>query len=220
MMGTTTVALGLHATFLAVGLPELRTEPEITAEGAPLRADLRWAHRGAAAAGGQASSVHPKCAHRSSGRRWRSPIRPDGSSDFELVGASSFPRHWVYDREGKLAAKAGLADFKHWTRHEFGRRTPWGDEDGPAFVTDVETALEHELAGRIIRGAKPEVRTVRAESLLTEQGTAGDEVFLLLDGVLAVDVDGEPLAEIGPGAILGDGACSRAPSARRPCRPR
>jgi len=31
-------------------------------------------------------------------------------------------------------------------------------------------------------------------------------LFLLLDGVLAVEVDGEVLAEVGPGAILGERA--------------
>jgi CRP-like cAMP-binding protein len=34
----------------------------------------------------------------------------------------------------------------------------------------------------------------------------GDELYLLLDGVLAVEVDGEEIAEIGPGAILGERA--------------
>ena len=55
-------------------------------------------------------------------------------------------------------------------------------------------------------GEKPAVRTVKEGGLLTEQGQAGDEVFLLLDGVLDVDVDGEVLAEFGPGAILGERA--------------
>ena len=34
----------------------------------------------------------------------------------------------------------------------------------------------------------------------------GNELYLLLDGVLAVEVDGETVAEIGPGAILGERA--------------
>src|SRR5919202_958332 len=41
-------------------------------------------------------------------------IRADGSSDHELVGASAFPRHWVYDKAGELAHKAGTIDFKSW----------------------------------------------------------------------------------------------------------
>jgi CRP-like cAMP-binding protein len=39
---------------------------------------------------------------------------------------------------------------------------------------------------------------------LVEQGESGDSIFLLLDGVLDVEVDGERIAEIGPGAILGE----------------
>ena len=50
------------------------------------------------------------------------------------------------------------------------------------------------------------MRTVEEGALLTEQGQAGNEVFLLLDGVVDVEVDGEVLAEFGPGAILGERA--------------
>src|SRR3712207_7684612 len=44
----------------------------------------------------------------------------------------------------------------------------------------------------------------RRSSDLTQQGEEGSELFLLLDGVLTVEVDGESLAEVGPGAILGE----------------
>ena len=134
-------------------------------------------------------------------------INADGSSEYELVGASQFPRHWVYDQEGKLAAKVGLADFKQWYRKSFGRNTPWGSTNSTALVTAVETALERELAGLIMRGGEPpSLRKLKAGALLTEQGKPGDEVFLVLDGVIGVDVDGNPLAEFGPGAILGERA--------------
>ena len=116
---------------------------------------------------------------------------PTARSEFELVGASTFPRHWVYDEHGALTAKAGMADFKDWWRHSFGKHTPWGDEDSPALVTAVETALERELAGHIMRGgAKSSIRKVKEGGLLTEQGSEGDDVFLLLNGVVSVEVDG------------------------------
>jgi CRP-like cAMP-binding protein len=38
------------------------------------------------------------------------------------------------------------------------------------------------------------------------QGDEADEVVLVLDGVVSVAVDGEALAELGPGAILGERA--------------
>ena len=55
------------------------------------------------------------------------------------MGASPFPRHWVYDASGDLQAKSGLVDFKEWYRNAFGQHSPWGAEDSPALATAVET---------------------------------------------------------------------------------
>ena len=134
-------------------------------------------------------------------------IQADGSATHEVVGASPFPRHWIYDASGKLVNKVAVTDFDKWSGEIFGERTPWGREDSPAFVTEVESALERELSTQIMRGgSKPQVRKLATGSTLVEQGQAGAELFLLLDGVLAVDVDGKPIAEVGPGAILGERA--------------
>ncbi len=134
-------------------------------------------------------------------------INADGSSKHEVVGASPFPRHWIYDDSGKLVQKVAITDFTIWSGEIFGERTPWGAEDSPAFVTEVETALERELSQTIMRGgAKPRIRKLRAGEALVEQGQPGDELFLLLDGVLSVDVRGKALAEVGPGAVLGERA--------------
>ena len=38
------------------------------------------------------------------------------------------------------------------------------------------------------------------------QGEAGTEVFLILDGIFVVEVDGKEVAEIGPGAVVGERA--------------
>jgi hypothetical protein len=134
-------------------------------------------------------------------------LHADGTSEWEMTGASPFPRHWIFDNEGKLTAKAGLTDFKEWWRHSFGKHTPWGDEDSDALVTTVETALERELSAVIMRGGeKPKVRKVKEGAVLVEQGQLGHELYLLLDGVLSVEVDGEPVAELGPGAVLGERA--------------
>ena len=134
-------------------------------------------------------------------------IHADGTSSFELEGASPFPRHWLYDGDGRLAAKAGLVDFKDWYAHAFGSHSPWGDEDSPAMTATVESALERQLAGIIMRGrAKPSIRKLRPGDVLVEQGSAGDTLFLLLDGILRVVVDGQPVAELGPGAFVGERA--------------
>jgi Cyclic nucleotide-binding domain len=134
-------------------------------------------------------------------------IHTDGTSTYELVGASPFPRHWIYDHSGTLVAKSGTIDFKAWFNDSFGDRTPWGDYDSPALVTAVETALERQLSVTIMRaGKKPEIRVLEPGAALVEQGEEGQDLFLLLDGVLSVLVDGREVAEIGPGALLGERA--------------
>lgn len=207
LMGSTTVKLGHKGvTFAAVELPELREDPVIT----PGAATFVQTYGGRTALPAPRRVPHPPFVQFRAPLVWTTlslTVRADGSSEFELVGASTFPRHWVYDHTGKLAAKAGLADFKQWYRHSFGRHTPWGASNSTAFVTAVETALERELSTVIMRGGdKPKVRKLRAGDVLTEQGQPGNDVYLVLDGVLAVDVDSTPLNEFGPGAILGERA--------------
>jgi CRP-like cAMP-binding protein len=55
-------------------------------------------------------------------------------------------------------------------------------------------------------GAASKPRRLGVDDTLTEQGEPGNELFLLLDGVLAVEVNGETVAEVGPGSILGERA--------------
>jgi len=134
-------------------------------------------------------------------------IRADGSSEHELLGASPFPRHWIYDREGQLVQKAGTIDFKQWYRESHGENTPWGEEESEAFVTQAESALERQISRDLMveKGAAKR-RKLDVDDTLVEQGDEGNELFLLLDGVLVVEADGEEIAEVGPGAILGERA--------------
>jgi hypothetical protein len=207
VMGSTTVRLGLKdATFTAGVMPEIRRDPEVEATSA----------RFVQTVGGRTGMPAPRHVNHPPFVQFRAPLvwttvaltlHADGRAEFALDGASSFPRHWVYDNEGKLSAKAGLADFKEWYRHAFGKHSPWGDEDSPTLVTAVETALEREMATTIMRGGeKPSIRKVKEGHLIVEQGQLGHEVYLLLDGVVAVEVDGEVVAELGPGAIIGERA--------------
>jgi Fe-S cluster biogenesis protein NfuA len=207
LMGATTLGLGIgRATFAAVALDDIRHPVELTDTSA----------RFVQTVGGHTAVPAPRRVNKPPFLKFEAPtvwttlaltVYADGTSDFELVGASAFPRHWIYDEHGALAAKAGMADFKDWWRHSFGKHTPWGDQDSPALVTAVETALERELATHIMRGGgKSSIRKLKEGALLTEQGTKGDDVFLLLNGVLEVEVDDDVIAEVGPGAILGERA--------------
>jgi hypothetical protein len=206
-MGSTLLwVLARGVSFPAVAFPILRREPEITETSA----------RFVQTVGGHTAVPIPRRISAAPFVKLQAPIvwttlaltaHADGSAEFELVGASPFPRHWVYDAEGRLAAKAGLIDYKQWALHASPRHTPWGDEDTPALLTTVETALERTLSRQIMRGAqRPELRRLAQGALLTEQGAGGGERFLLLDGILSVEVDGCPVAEVGPGAILGERA--------------
>lgn len=132
-------------------------------------------------------------------------IAADGSSRFEVVGASPFPRHWIYDGSGKLAAKSGLMDFADWTKVHDHSRSPWHGMEREAVVAEAETALERTLSAEVM-AADAKIRKLKADTLLTRQGEAGDELYLILDGVLEVEVDGEVLAEIGPGTVVGERA--------------
>ena len=132
-------------------------------------------------------------------------IYADGQSKGSLAGASPFPRHWVYDHEGRLVAKSAEIDFDKWYRESYGENTPWGSEDTPAFVTAVESALERELSWSLMRsGEKMPRRRIEAGETLVEQGEAAEELYLLLDGALDVEVDGEAVGQIGPGAVVGE----------------
>ena len=133
-------------------------------------------------------------------------IYKDGRSEYELVGASAFPRHWVYDAGGKLAIQSGLTDFNTWINDAFGERTPWGAYDSAALVKEIESSLERELASMVMRSSKPRSRELKNGQTLLEQGQTGDEMYFVLDGMLAVEVDGRQVAEIGPGAIVGERA--------------
>ena len=137
-------------------------------------------------------------------------INADGTSSHELVGASPFPRHWIYDHDGQLVQKSGTIDFGKWFNESYGDRTPWGAQDSPAVVAAVESALERSLSSAIMSGdEKPTIRTIDEGDELVRQGEAGTDVFLILDGIFVIEVDGEEVAEIGPGAVVGERAALR-----------
>jgi CRP-like cAMP-binding protein len=55
-------------------------------------------------------------------------------------------------------------------------------------------------------GAKPAVRKLAKGTMLTEQGERGDDIYLLLDGVPNVWMDGTQIGGLGPGAVVGERA--------------
>ena len=205
MIGATTVGLGVGSiTIPAVKLSDRCGEPVITANAVTFTQSV----------GGRTGAPMPRAVKHAPFIQYHAPIvwttleltiHADGTCEGSMVGASGFPRHWLFDDGGRLVAKSSVAEYKKWMAESFGRRTPWGDEDSPALVTEVESLLERELQESIMRGdKKPEIRRVKEGKTLVEQGSSSDELYLLLNGVLVVEVDGEKLAELGPGAVFGE----------------
>jgi hypothetical protein len=225
IINSTTVRVGgLHRAFQPTQLPDLQRTPE---EGPG------WV-RFSQTVGGRTAIPTPRTVSRPPYVQWQAPLvwttlsltlYAEGRAEYTMIGASPFPRHWVYDDQGQLTHKSGLTDSKTWTRNSFGSHTPWGDQDSEALVTAVETALERTLSGQLMHGAaKPRIENVKAETALIRQGEAGTTVYLLLDGVVRVERDGQSLAEYGPGVMLGeralleDGTRTSTVTAVTPCR--
>jgi hypothetical protein len=183
--------------FAAVALPDLRPDPEVEDDRARF---------------GQTAGGLLSIGLASEGQRLAAPaawttlsltIHADGRSEPALVGASPFPRHWVYDHTGRLIATSGVVDFTGWQADAWDPFTPWGGRDAPVRATAVETALERELS-RVMLDAAPHWLRLRRGAILVAQGDPGHELYLLLDGVLAVEIDGRCVAELGPGAVVGE----------------
>ena len=207
LVGSTTFRLGPKA-IVVPGVPfeVLRSGPEITGDSA----------RFVQTVGGRAGFPAPRLVKGGplfriqSATAWTTlalTLHADGRIEHEVVGASPFPRHWIYDNEGALALKTGTVDFKTWYRESHGGNTPWGDEESEAVVTAAESALERELSRTLLSGDEKLLKRKLGEgAVLVTQGAEGDHLYLLLDGVLSVEVDGEEVAQMGPGTIVGERA--------------
>src|ERR1700757_381686 len=207
LVGSTTFRLGPKA-IVVPGVPfeVLRAEPEVSAD------SVRFVQT----VGGRAGFPAPRLVKGGPKFRVQSAtawttlglrLHADGRIEHELIGASPFPRHWFYDDKGNLVQKSGTVDFKKWYRESHGDHTPWGDEESEAVVTAAESGLERELSRTLMSGdEKLAKRKLGEGAVLVTQGAEGDKLYLLLDGIVGVEVDGEQVAEMGPGTIVGERA--------------
>jgi hypothetical protein len=199
---------GMRIQVEAVGYPELRPEPVVGAD------FVRFTQT----AGGRPGMPAPRLVKGAPWVRTEGPtvwttlaltLHADGSTGRELAGASSFPRHWIYDADGKLAGKSALIDFKTWYRTATVDRSPWRSHENAVLAAAAETPLERHLSLVIMHGGlgpKPRPAKVKAGTTIIAEGQAGDEIVLLLDGLVQVEANGTELARLGPGSILGERA--------------
>jgi hypothetical protein len=204
-IGVTRLKLGRReVAFPAVQYPVIQAEPEV-GDGWVRFQQSAGGHMGLPAPRRVSGKPFMRVKSASAWTTLELTIHADGSSEHRLVGASPFPRHWLYDKDGVLVEKSGTIDFERWYRESHGKNTPWGEEDSPALATAVESELERELSASIMQsGAKLERRSYDAGESLMKQGEEGRELFLILDGIVDIEVDGDEVAEIGPGAMLGE----------------
>ncbi len=173
LVGSTTFRLGFKVTVPGVAFEVLRPEPEVRAN------SVRFVQT----VGGRAGFPAPRRVRGKpffrvhSATAWTTlalTIGLDGTSYHEVVGASPFPRHWIYDRDGNLVKKSGTIDFEGWYREAHGDNTPWGDEESDAFVTQAESAFERELSRDLMTtGLDTDRRELEPGEALVEQGDPG-----------------------------------------------
>ena len=206
-IGVTRIKLGpREVAFAAVQYPLLQAEPEV-GDGWVKFVQSAGGHMGLPAPRRVSGKPFFRVKSASAWTTLQLIVYADGSSNHSLLGASPFPRHWIYDKDGVLVEKSGTIDFAKWYRESHGPNTPWGEEDSPTLVTAVESELERDLSASIMRsGAKLERRNLDSGEALVHEGEEGRELFLLLDGMVDVEVNGDVVAEIGPGALLGERA--------------
>ena len=116
---------------------------------------------------------------------------------------------------GSSTAKVGLADFKDWYRDAFGKHTPWGDEtrrrSSPRWRPRSSASSRPRSCAA---GASPRSARSRRARRSSSRATQGDDLFLVLDGVLSV-VDRRRAASpsSAPARSSASGRCSRAATA-------
>lgn len=207
LMGATSVRVGVGTmTFLGYSLPTIQQPPVIEDDRVTLVQTV----------GGRTGVPLPRPVKHPPWVRWHAPIvwttlslvlHRDGTVESDIVGASGFPRHWLYGNDGALARKSAMTRQKDWMDHSFGPRTPWGEQDSEIETVEAESELERTLSGQIMGGpVRPRVVRVPEGEVILRQGEPGTTVSLVLDGVLDVYVDDELVAELGPGAVVGERA--------------
>ncbi len=122
-IGATTLRIGaMGMTFAAVAFPDRRRAEKIDAT----------AVRFEQTCGGRTGVPAPRRVDRPPFVQFAAPLawtslaltlHADGRQDFEMTGASPFPRHWIYDAQHRLTAKSARINYRALERR--GVRTPY-----------------------------------------------------------------------------------------------
>jgi hypothetical protein len=201
-LGSTTVRLRGHGlTFAGVALPDVAPPPETA------RDRVRFT----LTAGGHTGAPVPRAVPRPPFWQLSAPIawstvtlilHADGSSQAQIAAASPFPRHYLYDSTGRLTHKSTLIRYKDWIRQSELGDSPWAGGGQPVPVTPVRAGPERSLADAILVTGDYRRHSLPQGALLSDRPIADTELHLLLDGLMLIEIDQQPAAEAGPGAIF------------------
>jgi hypothetical protein len=201
-LGSTTVRLRSRAvTFAGVALPDITPPPEVR----PDRVRFTQTAGGHTGAPVPRPVSHPPFWRLTAPLAWSTlavTLRSDGSSQAELTAASPFPRHYLYDSDGQLIRKSALIRYKDWVRRSTVQDSPWGGGGDPVPVAGIRGPVEQSLADAVLVSGQYRQHTLPEGALLREVPIGDAEVYLLLDGLVQFEIDQQPVAEAGPGAIF------------------
>ena len=119
-IGVTRIKLGpRELAFAAVQYPLLQAEPEV-GDGWVKFVQSAGGHMGLPAPRRVSGKPFFRVKSASAWTTLQLIVYADGSSKHSLLGASPFPRHWIYDKDGVLVEKSGTIDFAKWYRESHG----------------------------------------------------------------------------------------------------
>jgi len=202
-LGSTTLRLRSRGlTFAAVAMPELVSRPDVS------DTQVTFTHT----AGGQTGVPVPRAVPHAPFWRLSAPLawstlrltmRANGTSEPGIADASPFPRHYLYDTNGQLTQKTALIRYRDWLRHADYDCSPWsGSHDPVPVARAVRSEVEQVLADSILTSGVWRQQRLPAGGRLRDLAITNSEVHVLLDGVLVIEIDGQPAIEVGPGAIF------------------
>ena len=208
-MGSTTLLEGrrLAQTFQAFGMPVLQAEPEVDGD------KVRFVQT----AGGRPGMPSPRRVNHPPFVQWKGPlvwstlaltIQADGRAEFEMLDRQPLPPPL-----GLRARRRARPEVGHHRLQATGTTTPSASTARGATRTARRSSRRPRRRSsascrpRSCAAARsPRSARSRPGRRSSTEGEAGTDLFLLLDGVVRVDVDGEPVAEMGPGAVFGERA--------------
>jgi hypothetical protein len=201
-LGSTTVRLRSRGlTFAGVTLPDITPPPEVQ----PDRIRFTQTAGGHTGAPVPRAVSHPPFWQLTAPVAWSTlavTLNSDGSSQAQLAAASPFPRHYLYDSAGRLTRKSALIRYKDWIRQSTLQDSPWGGGGGPVPVAGIRGPVERSLSDAILISGQYRQHSLAEGALLREVPITDAEVYLLLDGLVQFEIDQQPVAEAGPGAIF------------------